>query len=110
MQMLTANHWTDPKDSYRRLTEMTEGAKGDCITIQRTTVVTNWTPQNSQGLSHQPKSIHALVHGPRYVCTRVLCLASVGGIHLVFWRFDVPEKGKARVMRWEWVGGLETPS
>ena len=37
----------------------TEGAEGDGNSTGRTTISTNWTPQNSQGLRHQPKSIHA---------------------------------------------------
>jgi hypothetical protein len=36
----------------------TEGAEGDCNPIGMTKVSTNWTPQSSQGLSQEPKSIH----------------------------------------------------
>jgi hypothetical protein len=31
----------------------TKGVEGDCNPIGRTTVLTNWTPQSSQRLSHQ---------------------------------------------------------
>jgi hypothetical protein len=27
-------------------------------------------------------------------------------MHLVLWRLDAPEKGDAREVMWEWVGGL----
>jgi hypothetical protein len=27
------------------------------------------------------------------------------GRYLVLWKLDVPEKGDARGVRWEWVGG-----
>jgi hypothetical protein len=40
-----------------RVMSRTEGADGDCNQIGRT-VLTNQTPQNSQGLNHQSKSIN----------------------------------------------------
>jgi hypothetical protein len=40
----------------------------------------NWTPHNSQRLSHQPKSIHGVVCGSCYIHSRGLpYLASLGG-------------------------------
>jgi hypothetical protein len=50
----------------------TEGAEGVCNPIGRTTISTNQTPQSSQRLSHQPKTIHRLVHGPLHICSRGL--------------------------------------
>jgi hypothetical protein len=52
-------------------------------------VSTNWTTLNSQGLSHQPKSIHGGSHGSRYICSRRWpYLSSVGRGPLVMWRLD----------------------
>jgi hypothetical protein len=46
----------------------------------RTTISTNHIPQNSQGLNHQPKSIHGGTHGSSHICSRrFLYLASMGG-------------------------------
>jgi hypothetical protein len=41
---------------------------------------TNQTPKSFQGLNHQSKSIHGLVHGSCYLCSRgPSYLASMGG-------------------------------
>jgi hypothetical protein len=57
-----------------------EGSEEDYNLIGRTTISTNQTPQSSQGLSHQPKSTHGLVHDSHYLCSRGQPhLASVGG-------------------------------
>jgi hypothetical protein len=51
-------------------------AEGNGNPIERT-ISTNWMPQSSQGLNHQPKSTH---EGSRYICSRGLTyLASIGG-------------------------------
>jgi hypothetical protein len=55
--MLSANHQTEHRDPDGRVRGKTEGAEGDCNPIGRT-ISTNWTTQNSQGVNHQPKSIH----------------------------------------------------
>jgi hypothetical protein len=103
MQILTANHLTEPGDLCVRVRGRTEGAEGDCNTIGRTTLSINWTPQISQELSHQPKNIYELVCGPHYICSRgVPCLASMGRIMR---RLDGPEKRDARGIRWEWLDG-----
>ena len=41
MQRLSANHWTQVQDHYRRVGGRTEGAEGNCNPIGRTTVLTN---------------------------------------------------------------------
>jgi hypothetical protein len=80
MQILTVSHWTEPGDSNRRVRERDEEAKGDCNPMERRTVSINGTPQNSQGISHQPRSIHGQVCGPCYIYSRGQpCLSSVGG-------------------------------
>jgi hypothetical protein len=61
--------------------ELGEGQKDlkGIATPGRTTVSINRTPQSSQTLNHQPKSIHGRVHGSSYICTRGLSyLPSVG--------------------------------
>jgi hypothetical protein len=45
MQILTANHWTDPEDPNRRVRGKTEGAEGVCNPIGRA-ISTNQTTQN----------------------------------------------------------------
>jgi len=55
------------EDSNRRVRGKTEGVEGDCNPKGRTVESTNWIPQNSQGLSHQPKNIHGLAHGSSYI-------------------------------------------
>jgi hypothetical protein len=72
MQILTANPWTKPGNPNGRVKGRTEGAEGVCNPIGRTTISTNQTPQSSQGLNHQPKSIHGLVHDSSYICSREL--------------------------------------
>jgi len=62
------------------LGERTEGAEGDCNPIERTATSINRTPQSFQGLNHQPKGIHGLVHDSCSMCSRELpYLASVEG-------------------------------
>jgi hypothetical protein len=56
--MLAANHWTEHIIPNRRVREGTEGVEGVCNPIGRTTISTNQTPQNSQGLSHQQRGTH----------------------------------------------------
>jgi hypothetical protein len=78
MQIHTANHWTEPGDFNGRVKRRTEGAEGDCNSIGRTTLSTNWTPQSSQELNYQPSGIHGWLHGSHYICSRELpYLASV---------------------------------
>jgi len=52
MWMLTVNHWTENKDLSGRVRGKTEGDKGVCNPIGRTTVSTNQTPQSSWGLNN----------------------------------------------------------
>jgi hypothetical protein len=48
-------------------------------TIGKTTISTNWIPQSSQGLNHQPRSTHGGTQGSNHICSRGWpCLASVG--------------------------------
>jgi hypothetical protein len=39
-------------------------------TIGRTTILTNQTPQSSQGLNHQTKSTHGATHGSSHIYSR----------------------------------------
>jgi hypothetical protein len=54
MQILTANHRTEPRDSSGRVRGRIEVAAEDCNPIGRTTISTNLTTQSSQGLNHPP--------------------------------------------------------
>ena len=43
---------------------------------------------------------------PQYLWSRELLIwRQWEGWHLVLWRLDAPEKGDARGIRWEWLGG-----
>jgi hypothetical protein len=44
MQILTANHWTEVRDPYRRVRGRTEGAEKGGKLIGRTTILTNQDP------------------------------------------------------------------
>jgi hypothetical protein len=60
----------------RGIREKTEVVEVVCNHIERTTISTNQTPQSSQGLSHQPRTIH----GSRCICIRGWSFnASMGG-------------------------------
>jgi hypothetical protein len=79
MQILTANHWTEPGNPNGRVRGRAEGAEGDHNLIGRTTASINWAPQSFQGLNHQPKNIYGLVHDSHYIWSRgLLHLSSVG--------------------------------
>jgi hypothetical protein len=58
MEILTPNHWTKFRDPNGRDRGRTEAAEGNYNPIGKITISTNRTPQSSQGLDHQPKSIH----------------------------------------------------
>jgi hypothetical protein len=80
----TANHWTEPRQSSGTIRERTEVAEGVCQPIGRTIVSTNQTPQSSQGLNHQPKSVYVYMGQCMAPTTSVaedclMWLASVGG-------------------------------
>jgi len=83
--MLAANHWPEHGDSNGGVRERTKGAEEVCNPIGRTTISTNQSPpppppKSSQGLNHQPKSIHGVIHGSRRICSRGWpYLASVRG-------------------------------
>ena len=66
MQILTGKHWLELRDPDGRVRGRTKGAEGDGNPIGRTIVSTNYTHQCSQGLTHQPKSVHGLVPGLWY--------------------------------------------
>ena len=75
----TANHGTEPGDPNGRV-RGGRRVEGDYNPIGRTTIATNRTPQSSQGLNHQPKTIHRWDYDSLYLCSRGLpYLASVGG-------------------------------
>ena len=46
MQILSANHWIEVGDQYRRVRGRTEGAGGDCSPIGRRTISTNPDPSD----------------------------------------------------------------
>jgi hypothetical protein len=58
----TATHCTEVRNAYGRIRGRTERIERDANPVQRTTVSTNQKPLTSQRWSHQPKSIHELVH------------------------------------------------
>jgi hypothetical protein len=97
--MLTVNHRTEHRDLNGRVRERTEGAERICNPIGRTTILTNWTPQSSQGLNHQPKSTHGGTHGSSYICSR-------GLPYLASMREEALHMGNARLVRWKRVSGL----
>jgi hypothetical protein len=79
MQILTANHQTEPRDPKGRIRKRTGGARGYCNPIRRTNINQPDPYQSSQRLNHQPKITHGLVHGSSYKCSRGLTfLASMG--------------------------------
>ena len=78
MEILTANHWTDFRDSYGRLIGRIEGAEGDCNHIERTIVSSNPVPSELPETKRQSKEHTWTVCCPWYICSRELyCLASV---------------------------------
>jgi hypothetical protein len=80
VQVLTANHWNEPRDPNRRVGGKTEGIERDYNPIEGTTVSTNWIPQRSQGLSHYHKAYMVWFLAPCYIGSRgQRNLASVGG-------------------------------
>ena len=56
MQILSANHWTEPRDLNGGVTR-TKGAERVCNLIERT-ISTNWTTQSSQDLRQFISSSH----------------------------------------------------
>jgi hypothetical protein len=89
--MLTANHWTEHGDPNGGARERTEGVQGACNPIGRTTISTNHIPQSSQGLNHQPKTIHPAA----YVAEDGWpCLSSMGGGSLGTMKAQFPSVGK----------------
>jgi hypothetical protein len=67
MHILIAKYWTEVRNPYGRVREKIEGAEGDRNPIGRTIASTNWTPQSTQRLSCQPRSIYGLVCGTHVV-------------------------------------------
>jgi hypothetical protein len=83
MQILTANHQTEPWDPSGRARGRTEEAEEDSNSIRRSKISTNLTPphpQNSQGLNHKPKKTHGGIPGYSCICSRGwLYVTSMGG-------------------------------
>ena len=69
MWMYVAKHWTEHGEHNGEVRARIEGAEGVCSPIGRT-ISTNQTPQNSQGLNHQPKSTHGGTHGSSCISSR----------------------------------------
>ena len=102
IQLITAKHWTK---LYEIVRGRTEGVEEYCNTILRTTESTNQSPQDSQELNHQPKSIHGLVCGPCYIYSRGLpCDPQWEGRCFLMCRLDSPEMGDAIGVKWQWMG------
>ena len=85
MQIPTATHETEIRDSYGRAMGRIEGHERDGNPTGRPTESTNLDPGNSQSLSDQPESIQELERRPRHVCNGqaaqpswALCVASGG--------------------------------
>jgi hypothetical protein len=57
MWMLAVNHWTEHGVPNGTVRGRTEGAEG-IYNLKGRTISTKQIPQRSQGLNHQPKSIH----------------------------------------------------
>ena len=92
MQILTANHWTEPGDLKGRVRGRTEGAEWDCNPIGRA-ISTNWTPLTSQELNYQSKNIHGWVHDSSYIAEDGLIWHQWEGRPLVLWKLDAPAMG-----------------
>jgi hypothetical protein len=79
IQILTANNWTELKDLMKKFRGRTEGSEEDFNPKGWRTILTNWIPQCSERLNHQPKRIHGSVHGSCYICSIGMpFLASMG--------------------------------
>jgi len=75
---------TESWDHNEKVRGRNEGGERDSNPIGRTIILINLTPQSSQGLSQQPKSIHCQSAVPvTYVKRWLSCLASVGADVLV---------------------------
>jgi len=77
-QMLTANHWTKngfPNGGVRERTLYWRVWNP----IGRTTISSNQTPQSSQGLNHQPKSIHGRTHASSHICSIGWAVSGING-------------------------------
>jgi hypothetical protein len=96
--MLTANHWAEHGVPNGAVRERTERAEAVCNPIGRTKISTNQTPQSSQGLTNQPKSLHGGTHGSSPTCSRGwLCQASMGGEALGPWKARRPSVVECQV-------------
>ena len=74
--------------------------------LGRTAVSTNWTPQSSQVLNHQPKSTHSGTHGSSCICSRGWpSRTSMGGEALGPAKVLCPSLGECHSQEVE-VGGL----
>jgi hypothetical protein len=58
--MLAANHWTEHRVPNRGVREETEGVKGDCNPIGRTTISINQTPSELPGIRPSTKEYTCL--------------------------------------------------
>jgi hypothetical protein len=68
MEILTVNHWAEPEETNGRVRGRAERNEGDYNYMGTTTVSINRTPQSSQRLNHQPKSIQGKFTDPiKYV-------------------------------------------
>ena len=66
--MLTANHWTEHGIPNGGVRGRSEGAEGVYSLMGGVTVYTSPNPlQSSQGVNHQPKSIHGSSQDASYV-------------------------------------------
>jgi hypothetical protein len=63
MLMLAAHHQTEDSNPSGGVRGRTEEAEGVSNPIGRTTILTNQTPQSSQGLNHQAQSTQGGTHG-----------------------------------------------
>jgi hypothetical protein len=76
--MLLAKHWTEVRIPIEELGKGSKELKGKETLSEDQQSQLTWTPQSTQRLNHQPKSIHELVCGPWHICSRGLpCLVSV---------------------------------
>jgi hypothetical protein len=63
MQMYTAKHWTERRDSDGEVRARNVGAEGD-FNLKGRMISTNQTSPNSQQLNHQPKSTQGVPMAP----------------------------------------------
>lgn len=62
-----ADTYSQTLEPYERVRGSIEGAEREGKPIERATIWPTWTPESSQALSHQPKSIYKAGLRPQHI-------------------------------------------